>query len=90
TSIALNHSEINSGDTPVTYILIAANCLFYLVAAHFQPSELLKVDSRTLINAGASFAAVDEPWRLITACFLHTAWWHLLLNMLALHWLGRV
>jgi membrane associated rhomboid family serine protease len=41
-----------------------------------------------LINAGASLGVVDQPWRLLSSCFLHLAWWHLLLNMLGLMLFG--
>jgi rhomboid protease GluP len=34
-------------------------------------------------NSPGAFAA-GEPWRPLTACFLHIAWWHILLNAWAL------
>lgn len=35
-----------------------------------------------------AFTSQGEWWRLLTASFCHTSLMHLLLNMLAIHWLG--
>ncbi|GAA4010888.1 hypothetical protein GCM10022408_24020 [Hymenobacter fastidiosus] len=50
-------------------------------------------DSRTLIAWGSNFSPLTlpgQPWRLLTSCFLHGGVAHLLLNSLALLFLGRL
>ncbi|SHJ73205.1 rhomboid protease GluP [Hymenobacter daecheongensis DSM 21074] len=50
-------------------------------------------DSATLIRWGSNFSPLTlpgQPWRLLTSCFLHGGVAHLLLNSLALLFLGRL
>ena len=83
TSTQPRHKYLNC-----TNFLILLNCLCYLAATKLQWSLMLKVPTYTLVNAGASLGVVDQPWRLLTSCFLHITWWHLVFNMLGLAYFG--
>jgi rhomboid protease GluP len=66
--------------TPLTYLL-AAGCVATLVwvQAHGTPG-----DPATLVRFGALERGrvwSGEPWRLVTAAFLHFGWLHLALNV---------
>ena len=88
--VSFSHSSLQlKSRVSVTYILVALNCICYCLVAGFDPGNLLSVSPMALIRSGSSLGAVDEPWRIISAAFMHGAWWHLLFNMLALIYLGR-
>ena len=65
-----------------TYVLIAANVAIYFGATY----------SNSHVNFSLSSAAIahDDYWLLITSGFMHAGILHLLLNMYALYWLGRM
>src|SRR3954451_25396169 len=66
-----------------TYVLVAINVLIF-IAASASPRTYVE-----LVQFGPAVAAGDW-WRLITGGFLHTEIWHIVLNGLALFWLGRM
>ncbi|GAB4073447.1 rhomboid protease YqgP [Barrientosiimonas marina] len=74
----------------VIYFLLAINILIFLLLE-------LKGDSTstaTLIDFGAKYnpAIIEngEWWRIVTAMFLHIGFVHLLMNMLAVYYLGSI
>ena len=69
-------------DPIATYVLIAINVAVFFGAGTSQTAYLDLVLFGPLVP--------DEPYRLITSGFLHTEFWHVGLNMLALFWLGRM
>ena len=76
-----------------TYVLIALNVLIFF-GARSSPGA---ADDLTLFASGRfefggplHGVAEGEYWRLISSGFLHTEFWHVGLNMLALYWLGRM
>ena len=73
----------------VTYALIAANVLVYLVTVA-QGAGINAPGGRLFAKfiLFGPFVAHGDWWRLITSAFLHANLLHLGLNMLALYWLG--
>jgi rhomboid protease GluP len=84
------------GDRWVTMLLLMVNSALYvatLVVTMRQgnPSALMGIDSRTLIEFGANFptyVSAGQWWRLITAGFLHINLFHVGMNMWALFQIG--
>ena len=75
-------------DTSATYILIAG-CVLWTV---FSGADLLAPTVTEMIRQGANFTPLTfngQPWRLVASLFLHFGFLHLLLNSLALLYLGR-
>lgn len=88
-AIRYRKGSLNTTQRPVgTYILLGANVAAYLGELWLGGSE----NARVLYQMGALVPGVvlqtGEWWRLISASFLHVGLMHLLLNMLALLWLG--
>src|SRR4051794_28898355 len=78
-----------SGQPYVTYGLIGANVLVYLVTVA-QGAGINSPGGSLFANwllYGPAVANGDW-WRLLTAAFLHGGILHIALNMLALYWLG--
>lgn len=76
----------------VTRALVVANAVIFALLALACMSPLL-IPSELLIRVGGNFAPLvqkDQPWRLLTALFLHGGLLHVGLNMLALHQAGQV
>ncbi|GAA3917731.1 rhomboid family intramembrane serine protease [Hymenobacter algoricola] len=76
----------------VTPALLLLNLLVYalMVAGGM---DAFHPDGATLIAWGSNFSPLTlpgQPWRLLTSCFLHGGVAHLLLNSLALLFLGRL
>ena len=70
----------------------ATRALIFALLALACMSPLL-IPSELLIRVGGNFAPLvqkDQPWRLLTALFLHGGLLHVGLNMLALHQAGQV
>lgn len=79
----------NFGENKVTFALIVINIIVFVLMTMAGGSENLSVLVR--------FGAVTKPhivsgqwWRIITACFLHIGFPHLLFNMYFLYRLGPV
>ncbi|MUV39636.1 Rhomboid protease [Lentibacillus sp. JNUCC-1] len=71
-----------------TYILLAVNVILFGLLTMFGGSENLE----TLVKFGAKYNVGiiedGEWWRIITSMFLHIGVFHLLMNMLAVYFLG--
>jgi rhomboid protease GluP len=77
----------NADGAPVTLALIGLNLLMFVVT-WFAGGEFFEFDPRLLIRLGSNFgplAWTDEPWRLLTATFLHGGIVHLAFNLFALY-----
>lgn len=80
-----------TGATYVTWAMVAANVLVYLLTVG-QGGGINDPGGRVFTD-GLLFGplvADGDWWRLITAAFLHGNLVHLGLNMLALYWLGSM
>jgi rhomboid protease GluP len=76
----------------VTYALIAAN-LAVFVFESVQTSSLGEPRPQQMIALGGNFAPLTrggEPWRLVTAMFLHYGAIHVGMNMVCLYQIGIV
>jgi membrane associated rhomboid family serine protease len=83
---------------PVTIVLIAINVAVLLI--EYAIGGTANGGNNTIFYKGSLFAhgyfqgspgvADGGWWRLVTSMFLHAGPIHLLLNMLALYWFGRV
>lgn len=74
----------------VTYGLLAVNVVVFLATA-IQAGSLMDNRTSQLFLDGVLWPPLvaDEPWRIITAGFLHYGLIHLAVNMLTLYILGR-
>jgi membrane associated rhomboid family serine protease len=73
-------------DPTVTYVLIAVNVLMY-IGQRVSANDAVY---RDFVLFGPLVGDGGEWWRLLTAGFLHGGDFHLLLNMFALYFLGRM
>ncbi|HLR01138.1 MAG TPA: rhomboid family intramembrane serine protease [Virgibacillus sp.] len=73
-----------------TYILIVINILMYTFLEVFGGST----DTDTLIKFGANYnlsiVSDNEWWRIVASMFLHIGLVHLVMNMIALYYLGSI
>ncbi|KMK76658.1 hypothetical protein AB990_12225 [Alkalihalobacillus pseudalcaliphilus] len=72
-----------------TYIILAINILAFLLIEYYGESESLL----TLIEVGAKYTPLlldGEWWRLVTTMFIHIGFLHLMMNSLALYFLGTL
>lgn len=82
-------SVFSFGKPFLTYILIIVNLIIFLLLESTGSSN----DIAHLVQFGASFkpAIVNgEWWRIVSAMFLHGGYLHLIMNMLALYYLGII
>ena len=71
--------------TPLSYAILIAYVLLAIWTDPMNPSTLMLVEH----GAAAGMLVQDgEPWRLLTAAFLHGGLLHLGLNSYALYWIG--
>lgn len=83
TSVAL------SGDKPlVTYGIIGLTALVYL-AQLIPGSPVRDLFALYAPRLYPEFTGVFEPWRLFTVLLVHSGFWHIGLNMLAVFMIGR-
>ncbi|RYY96606.1 MAG: rhomboid family intramembrane serine protease [Chitinophagaceae bacterium] len=74
----------------VTYGLIALNVLVF-IAMVIAGAGIFEPKGEALLTWGANFAPYTlggQPWRLLSACFVHIGILHLALNMYGLYQLG--
>jgi membrane associated rhomboid family serine protease len=97
TKRAVRRSRVGRVAEPVTKALVALNVLIYLLEVAqgdlgstrgwiYEHGAL--VASAIYSNGDLAGVAHGEYWRLLTAAFLHAGPIHLLMNMLALWWVG--
>ncbi|WP_077601316.1 rhomboid family protein [Oceanobacillus sojae] len=83
-----NRKKIFSFSTPLfTYILIALNIVIFILQITRGDIE----NTQHLIDMGANFNLLvmeGEWWRFFSSMFLHLNFLHLIMNMLALYYLG--
>lgn len=87
-NIKSQQAVLSRGKPIFTYLLIALNVIMYFVLEINGGSQ----DTNTLIKYGAKFNPFildGEWWRIASSMFLHIGIFHILLNMLALYYLGN-
>jgi rhomboid protease GluP len=75
-----------------TPILLGINILVFILMAASGVS-IFQPESEALIQWGANFGVITlegEYWRMVTANFIHIGIIHLAVNMISLHFIGRV
>lgn len=86
--------QVRSAGTEVTRVLIAINVLAFVAELASGSSGALGRGGGSVVVRGDLYAAAidvkHEYWRLITSGFLHAGFFHILLNMWALWWLGSM
>lgn len=76
----------------ITPILVDLNILIFILMA-ISGVSIMAPTGQDLLNWGANFRPYtlnDQPWRLITNCFLHIGIIHLIMNMFALLYIGAL
>lgn len=74
----------------VTPILMLLNIAVFAIMV-FSGVNIMSPTGKDLVNWGANYTTLTragEPWRLLTACFLHIGVIHLAVNMMSLRYLG--
>ncbi len=77
----------------VTIVLIAANIIWFLAMCVTSFDALWSPRTKLLLEWGANLAPLtltDEPWRILSACFVHIGLTHLVLNMIVLWLMGKI
>ena len=83
---------IPTKDFYITPILLIVNVAIF-IAMLLSGVHVLTPEIQHLLNWGANFRPYTldgEWWRVITACFIHIGFLHLLLNMYALLYIGLI
>ena len=76
--------------TPMIYVLLGANIGMYILM--FGRTGHVDFDARTLFAWGGNLGAASlhgQPWRIVSATFLHAGFGHLFGNMVLLFITGR-
>lgn len=76
----------------ITPILLNLNLLVFIIMV-LMGVNAFNPDGESLVRWGANFKPITtngEPWRLLTNCFLHIGFFHLLMNMYALVYIGAM
>ncbi len=79
----------NIGESKVTTALLAINVLVFIIMTVAGGTENINV----LVRFGAvakPLVANGQWWRLLTACFIHIGFFHIMFNMYFLYQLGPV
>ncbi len=77
----------------VTIVLIGANIIWFLAMCVTSFDALWSPKTKLLLEWGANLAPLtltDEPWRILSACFVHIGLTHLILNMAVLWLMGKI
>jgi membrane associated rhomboid family serine protease len=94
TRVRTMRSAVAGGDPVLTYALIAVNVIAFIgeVAGGANAAGDGFGGSRLVADGAlrASDVANGDYWRLLTAGFLHSGLFHLLVNMYSLYVLGRL
>jgi membrane associated rhomboid family serine protease len=78
-------------DPIATYVLMAINVAIFFAASSTARVEAdLALFSYDIYGGAEHGLEVGEWYRLLSAGFLHTEYWHIIMNMIALLWLGRM
>ncbi|NHI15907.1 rhomboid family intramembrane serine protease [Microbacterium excoecariae] len=86
-------SSFGSGDTKVMTALFVVTAVVYLLQMLGSVVPGFRIESWLLFWAPLIYpdaSGTFQPWRILTAAFVHSSFWHLALNMLALWMVGRV
>lgn len=70
--------------SPLTWLVSALNVALFLLTWVRDGSHSASIDGETLLAFGAAARPLvqhGEPWRLLTAMFLHGGWLHMSLNV---------
>jgi membrane associated rhomboid family serine protease len=84
---------------PATKLMLALNLVVF--AFHFLSAYRQSASLGTLLSGGSTLDAIrfgalvkplvmEEPWRLLSACFVHAGIIHIGFNMMGLVFLGRI
>ncbi len=76
----------------ITPLIILVN-LFIFFTMVASGADVIEPDSRIMVAWGANYQRLtlsDEPWRLLSSCFLHFGISHLLVNLYALLFIGMM
>jgi len=85
--------SFKNGDA-LTRLIFINVLVFLLLWAVIIVLRLFNLDGEFLLNylalPAAPMAVLYQPWTLITYMFLHMQFFHILFNMLALYWFGKI
>ncbi|MFN6038965.1 MAG: rhomboid family intramembrane serine protease, partial [Bacteroidota bacterium] len=76
----------------VTPVIFYLNLLLFLAVSFYDGNFMLPTGETVLLFGGdtPSLTLGGEPWRIVTACFLHFGILHFASNMFALIQLGKI
>lgn len=84
--------KVVTGGPVVTYALIAANAIMFIITAVTSPlgpgNNRASDTFFRLVLSPSKVAVHGEYWRMIGSAFLHNGWLHLIVNMFALWVVG--
>ena len=83
---------MGSNIPPATAVIIACNLLYFLLFS-FSTTTFFEPSLMDIFNWGGNirlYTFGGEGWRVITSCFLHIGFFHLIGNMFFLFFIGRL